>query len=90
MYRSCPDKLDIFNSGIFQFENNSGIFLALELIPVFLIGVFFQPENNSSIFSPRKINTVFIFALDSGWTAAGQSKWTEWTEVCPLDRKKVQ
>lgn len=51
---------------------NSGIFLALELIPVFLIGVFFQPENKYGIFHTRKINTVFIFALDSRWTAAGQ------------------
>ena len=38
----------------FYGKNNSGIFLALELIPVFLIDVFFQPENNSSIFSPQK------------------------------------
>lgn len=55
-----------------------------------LIPVFFQPENKYGIFSPREINTVFIFALDSGWTAGGQSKWTEWTEVCPLGQKKVQ
>jgi hypothetical protein len=86
MHRNCPNK--------------SGIFRVAELILIFLIGVFFQPENkygiflggkiNSGIFHARKINTVFIFALDNGWTAGGQSKWTEWTEVCPPWTKKVQ
>lgn len=56
---------------------------------VFLINVFFQLKNKYGIFHTRKINTVFIFALDNGWTAAGQAKWTEWTEVCPLGSKKV-
>ena len=64
----------MINQVFFLRQNNSGIF---------------QPENKYGIFPPRKINTVFIFALDSGWTAGGQTKWTEWTEVCPLGRKKV-
>jgi len=48
-----------------------------------LIRVFFQPENKYGIFHARKINTVFIFALDSGWTEQvdrvdrGLSTWSK-------------
>ena len=76
MCRSCQNKSGIFNSGIFQPKDKYGIFLGGEI--------------NFGIFHTRKINTVFIFALDSRWTAGGQNKWTEWTEVCPLGWKKVQ
>ena len=96
---------DEINSGIFptaeiirvffQPENKYGIFLGGEINSGIshapkLIMIFFQPKNNSGIFPPGKINTVFIFALDSGWTACGQGRWTEWTEVCPLGQKKVE
>lgn len=69
----------------FRVQINSGIFFVSELIRV-----FFQPENKYGIFHAQKINTVFIFALDSRWTAGGQNRWTEWTEVCPLGQKKVE
>lgn len=43
-----------------------------KLIRVFsgckLIPIFFQLKNKYGIFHAGKINTVFIFALDSGWT----------------------
>ena len=72
-------------SVFFQPENKYGIFLTARLIRAFS-----SPKINTVFFHAQRINTVFIFALDSRWTAGGQSKWTEWTEVCPPWVKKVQ
>ena len=97
MYRNCLNKSGILIPVFFRPKINM-VFSGRELIQVFFhgknnSGIFnwciSQPENKYGIFHARKINTVFIFVLDSRWTAGGQSKWTEWTEVCPLGREKV-
>lgn len=90
MYRSCQNKSGILVGTklipvFFSCQNKSGIFQ-----PENKYGIFLSGKNNSGIFHARKINTVFIFALDSRWTAGGQGRWTEWTEVCPLGQKKVE